>query len=147
MLLETLQNDLTQALKSGDKQKTATLRFLIAGVKKYEIDTYLPGSKATLTDADVLKIVQKQIKTHKESIEAFKKGGREDLVNQETAELRILETYAPAELTDTEIKTIVDLVKASGIVNFGQMMGTVMKQIAGRASGDRVQKIVKEELS
>lgn len=147
MLLDTLTNDLNTALKSGDKLRTQTLRFLIAAVKKYDIDTYLPGSSDKLSEADVTKIINNQVKTHKESVTAFTKGRRQDLVDKETAELDILKKYLPPELSDGEIKNIAASVMSQGLTNFGPVMGAVMKEVDGRASGDRVQKIVKQLLN
>ncbi|KKS84865.1 MAG: GatB/Yqey domain protein [Candidatus Gottesmanbacteria bacterium GW2011_GWA1_43_11] len=146
MLFEQLKTDLVTAMKSGERLRVDTLRYLIAAIKKYEIDTYPPATGGTLTEADVVKTVQKQVKTHRESIAAFQKGNRQDLVQKEQQELTILEEYLPKELTDAEIKTIVTALKNKGITNFGQLMGIVMKEVGGRASGDRVAAIVKSEL-
>lgn len=146
MLIEQLSQDLIFAMKSGDRIRVDTLRFLIAAIKKYEIDTYPPAKGGKLTEADTIKIIQKQVKTHRESIEAFQKGNRPDLVQKEQQELTILEQYLPKELTDAEIKTIVVALKNKGITNFGQLMGMAMKEVAGRAQGDRVAAIVKSEL-
>lgn len=134
------------ALKSGDKIRTETLRFLIAAVKKYQIDAYPPGSVSTLTDRDVLRIIGKQVKTHKESIMAFKNADRHELQHKEEAELAILAGFLPAEMSDVEIRSVVKKVIASGGVNFGQVMGIVMKELKGKADGSRVQQFVKEEL-
>ena len=146
MLFEQLKTDLITAMKSGERLRVDTLRYLIAAIKKYEIDTYPPVKGGTLTEADVVKIVQKQVKTHRESIEAFQKGNRPDLVAKEQQELTILEQYVPKELTDAEIKTMVVALKNKGMTNFGQLMGMAMKEVAGRAPGDRVATIVKAEL-
>ena len=146
MLLDTLQQNLIGSMKAGDKEKTETLRFLIAAVKKFQIDTYPPGSSEKLTDNDVLKIIQRQVKTHEESIIAFEKGNRPDLVAKEKKQLEILKEYAPKELTDAEIKSLVSEVMTSGVNQFGPVMGMVMKKVAGRASGNRVQEIVKNTL-
>ena len=147
MLLATIQSDLITAMKAGDKPKVETLRYLIAAVKKFEIDAYPPTSDKKLSEEDVDKIIQKQIKTHRESIEAFSKAKRTELVAKETAELAILQSYIPKELTDDEIKAIISEVKASGTANFGQVMGMVMKKIAGRADGNRVATFVKAAFS
>ena len=145
MLLEKIQADITSAMKGRDRGRVDTLRFLLAAIKKYEIDTYPPASAKTLTEEDVLKIIQKQVKMHRESIEAFGKAGRSELVSKEQQELEILQTYVPQELSDEEIKVIVEKASTQG-TNFGQVMGMAMKEVAGRASGDRVAKIVKEIL-
>lgn len=146
MLFETLQKDLITAMKARDQETVATVRFLLAAIKKFEIDAYPPTSDKKLTEEDVVKILQKQVKTHKESIEAFKKGGRNDLVSKEEKELAILEKYLPAQMTDAEITQIVEKVKQQGVSNFGQAMGAVMKEVAGRADGGRVSGIVKKIL-
>lgn len=144
MFLEQIQNDVKTAMKAGDKVRVDTLRFLISAIKKYEIDTYPPSNPGTLSEQEVVKILQKQVKQHKESVEAFTKANRTDLVDKEAKELEILSSYLPKELSDDEIRSIVNSVKEKGVANFGQAMGMVMKEVAGRASGDRVQKIVKE---
>ena len=146
MLLDTLQQDVISSMKAGDKEKTETLRFLISAVKRFQIDSYPPGSSEKLTDSDVLKIIQKQVKTHEESIVAFEKGNRPDLVQKEKIELEILKKYAPQELSEVEIKSLVSEVIAGGATQFGPVMGMVMKKVAGRASGNRVQEIVKNTL-
>ncbi|HCM37787.1 MAG: hypothetical protein UV61_C0008G0044 [Candidatus Gottesmanbacteria bacterium GW2011_GWB1_43_11] len=146
MLLDDLTQDLNQSLKSGDKLRTETLRYLIAAIKKFAIDNYPPASGKELTDEDVTKVIRKQVKTHEESITAFTRGVRPDLVSKETVELAILKTYLPPEMTDEEIRLIVKSVTGSGQMQFGQVMGAVMARISGKAGGDRVGKIVKEEL-
>lgn len=147
MLFDQIQQDMITAMKAGDKIRTETLRFLIAAIKKYEIDTYLPGTTQKLSEDDVRKIIHRQVKTHAESIAAFAKGGRTDLVDREKAELEILKTYVPAEMSDEEVTKIVQEITASGNANFGQIMGMVMQKLAGQASGERVAKIVKETLT
>ncbi|MEK7165388.1 MAG: GatB/YqeY domain-containing protein [Patescibacteria group bacterium] len=146
MLLNSLINDLNTAMKAHDKVRVETLRYLVAAVKKYDIDTYSPANPGKLTDDEVLKIIRKQVKTHEESIAAFEKGARPDLVEKEKAQLAILKTYVPAELSDQEIRALLTSIKSRGIVNFGPLMGAMMKEVAGRAGGDRVAKIVNEVL-
>lgn len=147
MLLAQIQTDLITAMKAGDKTRVETLRFLIAAIKKYEIDTYPPSSGGSLTESDTSKIIQRQVKAHRESIEAFSKAARNDLVAKEKQELEILMTYMPKELTDAEIREIVERVKKTGATNFGAIMGQVMKEVAGRADGNIVAGIVKETLT
>lgn len=144
--MDQISKDLNDALKMGEKIKLATLRFLVAEIKKFEIDTYLPGSTETLTNSDVEKIIRKQVKNHEESIAAFQKGGREDLVEKEAQELQILKTYLPTELSDDEIKKVILEIKTKGPTEFGPLMGMVMKQLAGRASGDRVAKLLQQSM-
>jgi hypothetical protein len=135
------------SLKAHDSLRLGALRFLIAAIKRYEADTYPPASGKKISEAEVLKIVQRQVKTHRESIEAFTKGGRKDLVDKEQAELEILQAYVPKELTDAEIETIVKKIVAGGTASFGAVMGIVMKEVAGRADGGRVLVVVKKILA
>jgi hypothetical protein len=146
MLKDDLKRELTSALKSGDRAKVDTLRFLISDINKFEIDAYPPGSEKKLTDEDVLRVIKKQVKNHEESITAFTKGGRQDLVDKETAELKILKIYLPQEMSDQELEKIISEVVKSGINQFGQIMGIVMKKVAGRAGGDRVADLVKKTI-
>ncbi len=93
MLLDQLQSDLAAAQKGRDEVRVSTLRFLLGAVFNLQIEKCPPGSEKTLDDFDVLSVIAKQVKTHKESIEMFGRGGREDLVKRETAELVILQSY------------------------------------------------------
>lgn len=147
MLLEQITQDLTAAMKARDQKRVDTLRYLISAIKKYEIDTYPPSTGKSVSEEEVIKIVQKQVKTHRESIEAFAKANRNDLVEKESVELEILQSYTPKELTDEEITSMVQAVITAGQQQFGAVMGTVMKQVSGRADGARVQKIVQGLLS
>ncbi len=146
MLFDQLFADLNTALKSGDQVKVRTLRFLLAAVKKFEIDTYPPSVGGKLTEDDVIKIIRRQVKTHTESIAAFNAANREDLVKKETEELAILKTYLPPEITDEEIRIIVKKVISQGGTNFGQVMSMAMGQLKGKADGNKVAQIVKEEM-
>lgn len=146
MLKDKIRSNLTAALKAGDKARVETLRFLLSEINIFEINNYPPASTLKLTDTDCIKVIRKQVKNHEESIAAFSKGGRQDLVDKETAELEILKTYLPHDLPDDEIEKIVAGVVKSGAANFGQAMGVVMKQVAGRTSGERVVELVKKAL-
>lgn len=147
MLIDQISKDIVSAMKSGDKRKTETLRFLLAAIKKYEIDTYPPSQSQNMSEDEVTKIIRKQVKTHEESIEAFRTAGRTELVEKESAELEILKAYLPQEISDEEIRATVIAIVSQGSSEFGQVMGAAMRQIAGKAGGNRVGKIVKEELS
>lgn len=146
MLADKIVEDLNSALKARNKPKVEALRFLLAAIKTYAIDTYLPGSGGSLRDADVEKILIKQVKQHEESIAAFTKGGRTDLVDKEKQELEILNSYLPSQMTDAEVRNVIVSELAAGKSAFGPLMGKVMQKVAGKASGTRVQKLVKEIL-
>lgn len=146
MLKEKIGNDLKQALKEKNQAVISTLRMLNAAILNAEI----AAMRKEFTDEDVLKIISEEVKKRKDSIEEYKKGGREDLVLKEEAELEILKKYLPKELSEEEIKKIVkEKIKelgASGPSDFGKVMGVVMKAVGGRAGGEKVGKIVKEVL-
>lgn len=95
MILDQIQTDLNAAMKSHDQVRVDTLRFLLGAVRSLEIEKCPPSSGKSLTDDDVLSVITKQVKSHKESIEMFDKGNRPELVEKETAQLQILQGYLP----------------------------------------------------
>ena len=149
VLLTQIQNDLKVAMKAKDNFLVGALRFLLSDVKNFEINNCPPGSKKTLTDEDVLGVLSKQVKTHKESVEMFKKGEREDLVVDEKKQIAILQKYLPAELSEDEVrKMVVEVLQ--GIFdksNFGLVMKEVMGKMRGRVEGGVVSRVVKEEIT
>lgn len=152
MFLTTLRNDLVSALKAGDSARVETLRFLLAAIKNFEIDKHPPSIGGEISDEEILSVISKQVKTHKESIEMFKKASRDDLVRKESAQLAILENYLPKQLTDFDIKDTVEKIKTKlenekRQVNFGLLMSETMKMLKGKAEGGLVAQVVKEVLS
>jgi len=147
-LKETISNDLKQAMLARDELKVSTLRMLTSAIKYSEIARGGAGSQAS--DEEVLSLVQKEIKQRQESIESFKLGKREDLVQKETQEMEILKSYLPPQLSVEEIRILVrDAVVSSGarsLAEMGKVMGILMPQIKGKANGTLVSQIVKEEL-
>ncbi len=146
VLLEQLNQDLTSALKAKDEVAVSALRFLIAGLHNAKI-----AKLADLTDEEILVEIGKEAKRHKESIEAYDKGGRRDLVEKEMAELAILQKYLPQPLTDEELEKMVDeaiaAVGASGPEDLGKVMSTVLSSARARADGGKVAEIVKRKLA
>jgi uncharacterized protein YqeY len=146
MLKERIENDLRQAQKEKDQTAVSTLRMLNAAILNAEI----AAMRKKFQDEDVMTVIRQEVKKYKDSIEEYKKGRRDDLVKKEEEELKILMKYLPAELSEEEIRKIVEEkvneLGASGPGDFGKVMGAVMKEIAGRAGGDKVGKIVKEML-
>ena len=144
-LKEKIKSDLKDAMKSGDTVVRGVLRLLSSNIKNEEI-----SSKKELTDDDILKIIKKDIKRHKESIEQYKTGEREDSAEQEEKELEILEKYMPEQMGEEEIRKIVSNViektEAADASDFGKVMGMVIKEIGGNVDGNVVSGIVKEEL-
>lgn len=143
MLMDQLQTDLTTSLKAGKSARVETIRFLIAGVRNTVTAKYGAEWEKKMTDADVEGEVKKQIKTHRESIEAFGKAGRQELVDREKAQLVILEEFAPKELSDEELKKILEPIAKSSEKNFGLLMKQAMAAVRGQAEGGRVAAMLK----
>tara|TARA_X000000368_G_scaffold309078_1_gene247036 strand:+ start:1534 stop:1971 length:438 start_codon:yes stop_codon:yes gene_type:complete len=145
-MLQNLENDLKDALKNQDKTKSGVLRLLISKCKNKSIAIGKP-----LEDSEVMKVLQTAAKQHKESIKLYKQGNRSDLVDQETAELGVVEGYLPSMMTEDEIKAIVlsviDKTGASSMADFGKVMPEIMKQGSGKIDGGVAQNILKELLS
>jgi uncharacterized protein len=144
MTLGDLQQDLNTSLKAGKAVRVATLRLLVSAIRNAAIGKYGAAWETSVTDADVLDVVKKQIKTHKESVGAFENAGRTELAQKEKDELNVLEEFAPKELSDDELKAILMPVVQSGEANFGLVMKAAMAAIAGRADGGRVSSMVKQ---
>lgn len=146
---QKLQEELKQSMLAKDALKTSVLRLLLSAINYYEINKGGAGYEAT--DEDVLSVVQKEVKQRKDSIEQFKAGNRQDLVDKETKELEILQTYVPAQMSKEEVKQIVQdtiqEVSATSIQDMGKVMGSLMPKLKGKTDGGLVSKIVKEELS
>jgi len=147
-LKEKIAADLTAAMKAGEKLRLETLRTLRAALMEREIA--LRGEGKTLTPEDETGVLTSAAKRRRESIEQFQKGGRTDLVEQETAELAIISEYLPQALTPGELSAIVEeavlQTGATGPADFGKVMPLVMKQAKGRADGRAVQEMVKQRL-
>ena len=136
------------AMKAGDKTRLETLRTLRAAFLEKEIENR--GRTAGMTAEDEIAVLMNAAKKRKESIEMFTKGKREDLVEQEKKELRIIEEYMPRMLSTEEIEKVVNaIVEQSGVSSasdFGKVMPAVMKQLKGKADGKLVQDVVKRRL-
>ncbi len=141
-LSEKINQDLKQAMISKDTARLSTLRFLKSALKYDAIEKKV----GFLNDIDVQRIIQKQIKQRRESIEQFSKGGRGELAEQEKKELEILESYLPKQLSDTELeKTVSALAKEAGAVSkkdFGRMMKLCNEKLSGRADAKRISEIL-----
>ena len=141
-----IQEDMKAALKAGDRETLQTLRGLLAQIK----DERIKKRPNELSEEDVLAVIQRAVKRRKESIELYKQGNRQDLVDKEQKEMEILQKYLPQQLSRDEIIAIVnqviDQVGATSVKDLGKVMGPVMKQVKGRADGKEVQQIVRERL-
>ena len=145
-LIDKISQDLVSAQKGRDEVAVSTLRMLLSDIKNAQIE-----KGGELSDGQTIEVIQKSAKRHRESIDAYKKGQRGDLVDRETAELKILEEYLPEQLDDNEIARIVDEVilqtDASGLGDTGKVMGQVMGRLKGQADGNVVSLIVKKKLN
>jgi uncharacterized protein YqeY len=144
-LAARLDADATQALRDGDKLRLSVLRRARAALKNAEID-----ARGTGTAPDAVRVLQGQAKRHRESIEQFTAGGRQDLVDQETAELAILEEYLPAQATDAEIEAVVrEVIADAGISDpkqLGKVMRPALERLGAGADGGRVRTIAQQVL-
>ena len=145
-MLGQLQEELISAMKTGDKPRMTGLRNIIGKLKASQIDK---GEE--LTGDESLKILKSAAKQLKESVEQYKKGGRDDLAEKELFELSLLDKYLPEQLSQDEVRTTVkNTIKSTGaksMQEMGKVIGAVMKEMAETADGKLVQQIVQEELN
>lgn len=145
-LKEQIEKDLVSARKEKNEAVVSTLGMLRAAILNAEI----AGGRKEFTDEDVTKVINSEVKKHKDSVIEYEKGGRADLADKEKKEMKILAKYLPAELPEEEIRKIAEEkikeLGAAGPGDFGKVMGAVMKAAGGRAGGDAVSKVVKELL-
>ena len=145
-MLDQLQEELITAMKAGDKPRMTGLRNIIGKLKASQID-----KGEVLTGAESLTILKSAAKQLKESVEQYKKGGRDDLAEKELFELSFLDNYLPEQLSRDEIRTTVkNTIKSTGaesMQEMGKVIGAVMKEMAETADGKLVQQIVQEELN
>ena len=144
-LKERIEDDYKKSFKEKNEIAVSALRMLKAAVKRAEIN-----KRKDFDDNEVLDVVLKEVKQRRDSIEAFKKGNREDLVQKEEAEIRALEGYLPERLSEEELRDIIQEIikqaKATSKKEFGQVMGLVMAKTRGQADGKLVSRIVNQEL-
>ena len=145
MLREKIAEEMRAAIKAREQARVATLRMLMTAVKNTEVEKL-----HELSDDEVLDVIAREAKRRRESIEAFETGGRADLVEKETAELNVLESYLPDKLSDEELTALVDQAVAETGASSPKQMGEVMKalmpKIRGRADGAQVSALVKAKL-
>ena len=147
-LKEQLDADLRAAMKAKDGTRIDAIRMLKAAITNFAIARTDPKAKdfgKEVTEADLLGVVEKQIRQRRESVEMYKKGNRSDLVEQEEAEIAVLEAYLPRQLSREEIKREVEaLIAALGTKEFPKIMREAATKLKGRADGKLVNEVVKE---
>lgn len=158
---EKLQQDVKEALKTGDSEKRVLLGMVLSAIKNKEFEKRAKLSKAEtdavkleadskLNDEEIIEVLSSEIKKRKEATESYTKGGRADLAEKEEKELAILMGYMPEQMSEDAIramvkKTLADL-ELKDIKDIGKAIGVIMAQVKGRADGTVVSRIVKEEL-
>jgi len=162
MLKAKLQQDIKDALKSGNAEKRMVLSLVLSAIKSRELEKRAKLSKtetdisrleeaSRLTNEEVVETIASEVKKRKEAIEQYERGGREELAQKERNELVILMEYMPEQMSKEEIKgevvkTISEL-NSQGLKDMGKVIGVVMAKVKGRADGQMVSRLAKEELS
>src|SRR5262245_23779981 len=145
-LKERITEDMKSAMRAGEKDRLAVVRLILAGIKQREVD-----ERITLDDTQVLAVLEKMAKQRKESITQFESGGRADLVAKENAELTVIQSYLPAQMSDAEIEALIAeaiaSTGASSIKDMGKVMGIVKTKAAGRADMAVLGARIKQKLS
>ena len=145
-IIDFIKDDLKKAIKSKDNIKKTVYRFILSDIHNEEIKL---GKE--LDNNMVMKLMIKQAQQRKDSIEAFKLGSREDLINKEAQELKIIEQFLPAQIDENQIKNLaqqtIDEVGAESVKDLGKVMPILMKKLTGKADGKIVNKVVTELLS
>lgn len=146
MLKETLEKDLIEAMKTHNEEKTLVLRMIKSALQNKEIE-----KKQDLDETDILSLIQNQIKSRRDSIEMYKKGGREELAEKEQKEIDLLTPYLPEQMSENDVRVAVKKAiantGANQVSDMGKVMGVVMNELKGKADGSMISKIAKEELS
>ena len=145
-LKSSLTADMKAAMKGGDKSSLAVIRMMLAAIKQVEVD-----ERIELDDSRVIAVLDKMAKQRRESITQFEKGGRQDLIETEQAELEIIQRYLPAALGDDEIARLIDdalqQCGATEIKQMGQVMGILKPQLQGRADMGKVSQLIRSRLN
>lgn len=146
MLLDQIQSDLKSAQLDRDEIKVSTLRLLLSEIKYAQI-----AKGVELADADIISIIQREVKKRKEAAVGFRSGSREEQAKKEEAEEAILKSFLPAQLSTEELTKIVEEsineLGANSIADMGKVIGLVMGKVKGQADGGSVSSIVKERLA
>lgn len=144
-LKDRITEDMKGAMRAKESERLGTIRMIMAAIKQREVD-----ERITLDDAQVLAVVEKMIKTRKESVAQFRSGGREDLVAKETKEIELLQNYLPAQLSDAELDALVaESIAQSGaasIKDMGKAMALLKQKAQGRADMGAVSAKLKAKL-
>ncbi len=145
-LKDRITEDMKTAMRSGDKERLATVRLALAAIKQREVD-----ERIVLDDSQILSVLEKMIKQRREAITQFESGGRADLVAKETSEITVLQQYLPAQMGAAEVDALIaEAIAASGatsIKDMGKVMALVKPKAAGRTDMGAVSARIKQKLS
>ena len=145
-LKERLTEDMKSAMRAGEKDRLSVVRMILAGIKQREVD-----ERIALDDTQVLSVLEKMAKQRKESITQFESGGRADLVAKENAELTLIQSYLPAQMSDAELDAMIaEAIATTGattVRDMGKVMGIVKTKAAGRADMGAVGARIKQKLA
>jgi uncharacterized protein YqeY len=134
------------AMRSKDSARLGTIRLILAAIKQKEVD-----ERIELIDTDIVSIIDKMLKQRRDSIEAFKKADRKDLVEKEEFELKILQDYMPQQLTEQEVEKLIisaiESVKANSMKDMGAIMNILKPQLAGKTNMANVSQKIKSKLT
>ncbi len=144
-LVQQIEQDMKTAMKQKDKQVLSTLRLLRATIKKEEID-----KRTTFSDDQVLDVIVRAIKQRRDSVAEYTRAGREDLAEKEQSEIDILTRYLPKQLSESELRALIqetiEAVGAKTKKDLGKVMGAVLPKVKGKADGKTVNQLVREYL-
>jgi hypothetical protein len=144
-LKERIQQDMKDAMRAADKPRLATIRLILAAIKQIEVD-----ERKDLDDTGITIVLDRMVKQRRESISQFEKAGRTDLVDQEAAELAIIQTYLPEPLSESELNALIDEAMAqtgaSSIKDMGRVMALLKPELQGRADMGSVSAMIKARL-
>ena len=151
MLRARLNDDLKQALKAQDKIALATLRLILAALKDRDIAARSKGNCDGIGDGEILELLQKMVRQRRDSIEAYKNGGRQELADREASEIEIIKRFLPKELDDTEVQGAVDQaieeLEANSIKDMGKVIGALKQRYSGRMDFAKASRMVKQRLA
>jgi hypothetical protein len=144
-LKERIQQDMKDAMRAADKPRLGTIRLILAAIKQIEVD-----ERKDLDDTGITIVLDRMVKQRRESISQFEKAGRTDLVDQEAAELAIIQTYLPEPLSESELNALIDEAMAqtgaSSIKDMGRVMALLKPELQGRADMGAVSAMIKARL-
>src|SRR5487761_227794 len=144
-LREKITDDMKDALRAGDKPRLSVIRLMLAAIKQREVD-----ERITLDDTQVLAVLDKMLKQRRDSVTQVEKGNRQDLADQERTEIKLIQSYLPAQLSETELDQLIAAAirgsRATSLKDMGKVMGLLKSQVQGRADMGAVSARIKAKL-